>query len=119
MNGKSTAAYKVITDSGGICFQFFCELSGARLCTTKPIQADTPEKALETAWETEGRYKFNRCEKCGKWISDAMFNVDVHECVECAPWENYPLYCPQCGKRIFDVGKICPKCGASLRYEGR
>ena len=53
----------------------------------------------------EGGY---RCEKCGRWISDAMFNSEVHECVKCAPWENYPRYCPQCGIRILDIQKNCP-----------
>lgn len=115
---KITAKYNAIADVGGLRFQFFCDLSGAHVCTTEIIRANTPEKALEIAWETEGKQKFNHCEKCGKWISDAMYNAEVHECVECAPWENYPLYCPQCGNRIFDIERYCPKCGAPLRYEG-
>ena len=118
-NRKMTASYKAMADAEGICFQFFCDLSGVRLCTTKPIQADTPEKALEIAWETEGKQEFNHCSKCGSWVSDAMYNASVNECVECAPWENYPRYCSQCGKRILDIMKNCPKCGAPLRYEGR
>jgi len=118
MSGKPTAAYKVIADSGGDRFQFFCDLSGTRVCTTRIIRADTPEKALEIAWETEGRKEFNHCSKCGNWVSDVMFNAGVNECVECAPWENYPLYCPQCGKRITDTNRFCPKCGSQLRYEG-
>ncbi len=118
MGNKQTANYKVIADSGGFRFQFFCDLSGARACTTKIIRTDSQEKALEIAWETEGKKEFNHCEKCGKWISDAMYNSEVHECVECAPWENYPRYCPQCGKRITDTKRFCPKCGALLRYEG-
>ena len=119
MRGKPTAAYKVIADSGGLRFQFFCDLSGARACTTGVIHADTPEKALEIAWETEGKKELNHCSKCGSWVSDAMFNASVHECVECAPWENYPLYCPQCGKRVTGTQKSCDQCKALLRYEGR
>lgn len=118
MENKQTANYRVISDSGGFCVRFFCDLSGARVCTAGSIQADTPEQALEIAWETAGKREFNRCEKCGKWISDVMFNTDVHQCVECAPWENYPLYCPQCGKKIADTKRFCSRCGARLRYEG-
>ena len=119
MAGKATAAYKVIADSGGLRFQFFCDLSGARACTTGVIYAGAPEKALRIAWGTEGKKNLNHCSKCGNWVSDAMYNASVHECVECAPWENYPLYCPRCGKRITDTRKFCDKCGNSLRYEGR
>lgn len=119
MEKRKTANYKVIADAGGVRYQFFCDLSGAHLCTTEPIRADTPEQALEIAWETEGRKAFNLCQKCGKWISDVMFNADVHECVRCTPWENYPRYCSKCGKKITDTKKFCPKCGAPLRYEGR
>ena len=118
MISKPTANYKIIADADGFRFQFFCDLSGARLCTTEIIRADSFEAALASAWESEGRREFNHCEKCGKWISDAMFNTDVHECVECAPWENYPLYCPQCGRKITDTKKYCPGCGVQLRYEG-
>jgi len=118
VRSEPTAAYKVIADSGGVRFQFFCGLSGARVCTTGIIRADTPEKALEIAWETEGRMKLNRCAKCGSWVSAVMYNAGVNECVACAPWENYPLYCPRCGEKISDTNRFCPKCGSLLRYEG-
>lgn len=119
MEKKQTANYKVITDAEGFRYQFFCDLSGAHLCTTSPIQADTPEQALKLAWETEGKRVFNHCESCGKWISDAMFNADVHECVECSPWETQPRYCPKCGKKLAEIKKFCPRCGTQLQYEGR
>jgi len=115
---KPIAKYKAVEEGEGIRFQFFCELSGARACTTSAIRADTVEKALEIAWETEGKREFNRCSKCGRWVSDVMYNASVNECVECAPWENYPRYCPRCGNRIEDTEKFCDKCGALLRYEG-
>lgn len=115
---RMTANYKIVMDAGGNRYQFFCELSGAHVHTTKPIRADTPEQALEIAWETEGKEQFNYCKKCGKWVSSIMYNADVCECVKCAPWENYPLYCPQCGKKIFDTKRFCPHCGTLLRYEG-
>jgi len=115
----NTARFKVIADAGGDRYQFYCDLSGAHICTTGPIRAASPEQALSIAWETEGRREFNHCENCGKWVSDAMYNADVHECVECCPWENPPRYCPQCGKKLAGIGRLCPRCGAQLRYEGR
>ena len=114
-----TAKYKILPDAdGAVRVQFFCDLSGALACTTEPIHADTPEQALEIAWKTAGKKEFNHCAKCGRYVSDVMFNAEVHECVKCAPWENYPLYCHQCGKKITEVTKLCPKCGVLLRYEG-
>lgn len=116
---KRTAKYKILPDAGGaVRIHFFCDLSGALACVTEPIHADTPEQALEIAWATEGKKEFNICQKCGNFVSDVMFNTEVHECVACAPWENYPLYCHQCGKRITDITRHCPKCGVLLRYEG-
>ena len=44
MGVQKTAAYKIITDSGGNRYRFYCELSGALACTTEPIRAKTPEE---------------------------------------------------------------------------
>ena len=77
MKGKPTASYKLIADAGGNRYQFFCDLSGALACTTEPIRADTPEEALMIAWKREGRQHFNHCYKCGRWVSDVMYNADV------------------------------------------
>jgi len=118
MKGNPTAGYKIISGPEGNRYQFFCDLSRALACTTNPIPADTPEQELQIAWETEGRQEFNRCNKCGKWVSDVMFNADVHECVECAPWENPPNFCPQCGRKLSSPERFCPMCGAKLLYEG-
>ena len=118
MKGKPTASYKLIADAGGNRYQFFCDLSGALACTTEPIRADTSEEALMIAWKREGRQHFNQCHKCGRWVSDVMYNADVMECVDCAPWENVPKFCPQCGKGLSSPERFCSKCGAKLLYEG-
>ena len=112
-----TARYKVIADSGGNRYSFFCDITGALLHTTDPIQAETQEQELETAWEDARKY-FNRCHKCGKWVSNAMYNADVAECVECAPWEDPPRYCSHCGKEITSAEIFCPRCGKRLQYGG-
>ena len=119
MEDRKTAGYKVLPVAEGFRFQFFCDLSGARACTTQPVSAETPEQALALAWDREGRMEFNHCGNCGRWVSDAMFNADVLECVACSPWEELPRYCPRCGKKLSAAGQHCPKCGAPLRYEGR
>ena len=89
------AKHKVTEEEGGNRFQFFCELSGAHAGTTKIIPGPVTEETLRMAWETEGRFLLNYCHQCGKWVSDAMYNADVLECVECTPWEDTPKYCPK------------------------
>ena len=118
---KKTAAYRVVADSGGKrVFRFYCDISGELCCTTKPIQADTEEAALEAAWETEGKWEFNHCPQCGKYVSSAMFNVNAGLCLDCAPWEEeYPAFCHQCGTRLKEDGaRFCPICGARLLVGG-
>lgn len=118
---KKTAAYRVVADSGGNrVFRFYCDISGELCCTTKPIQADTEEAALEAAWETEGKWEFNHCPRCGKYVSSAMFNVNAGLCLDCAPWEEeYPAFCHQCGTRLKEDGaRFCPICGARLLVGG-
>ena len=119
MNERNTAAYKIISDTGGNRYRFYCDLSGALACTTKPVAADTPEEALKLAWDSEGRQHFNRCHKCGKWVIDAVYNPEVLECVDCAPFESDPKFCKFCGAKIKNHEKICPICGKLLVYEGR
>ena len=118
MRKRRTAAYKVIADSGGWTVRFYCDLSGELLCTEQHIRADSEDGAVEAAWENGGRAKFNPCERCGRWVSDVMYNADVHECVACAPWENPPHFCPWCGRRLTESGCYCPRCGKRLLYGG-
>ena len=115
---NSTAKYKVIADSGGRHYQFFCEASGALVHTTNPIRAVSAEEELKLAWETEGRAHFNQCQKCGRWVSTVMYNADVFECVDCTPWENAPHFCKQCGVEISSRDTYCSKCGTKLQYGG-
>ena len=118
MQKKNIAAYKIVSDSGGNRYKFYCDLTGALLCTTKPYHADTPMKELELAWNTEGKAYFNLCHKCGKWVMEAMFNADALECVACAPWENTPEYCKFCDTKVSVSDAVCPKCGKQLIYGG-
>ena len=118
MTERKTASFKVVSDADGNHYRFYCDLSGALLCITSPYHADNPESGLEQAWESEGKPQFNRCRKCGKWVSDLMFNADVHECVACAPWQEIPNYCSGCGRKLSRPERFCPGCGAKLLYEG-
>ena len=113
---KHTAAYRVISDAGGErYYHFFCDLSGALGCIIGPIRADTEEEELALAWE-KGCHQFNRCQKCGRWVCDAMYNADVLECVDCAPWEEAPNYCVKCGAKVSPLDVYCRECGTRLRY---
>ena len=113
---KKTAAYRIITDAGGNRYRFFCDLSGAAMCTTQPVMAETQEEELMLAWESEGRKHFNLCHNCGKWVSDAMYNADVSHCVECTPWESLPRFCSECGEKISTEDTYCRRCGSKLQY---
>lgn len=116
---KTIAAYKIVADSSGNRYKFYCDLSGALVCATKPYKADNPEEELLLAWENEGKEQFNVCHKCGKQVSNAMFNVEVLECVECAPIESEAKFCKHCGAKIEEPMKPCPACGKPLVYYGR
>ena len=118
MQKRKTAHYKVIADSGGNRYKFFCDLTGALLCTTRTYNEADTDTALELAWETEGKKNFQFCHKCGKWVIDAMYNADALECVACAPWENTPEYCKFCGAKVSVTDAVCPKCKEHLIYGG-
>ena len=118
MGQTRTAAYKILADAGGTRYRFFCDLSGAVLCTTKAYQADSPEQELALAWACEGKKHFCLCQKCGKWVMEAMYNADALECVACAPWENTPEYCKSCGTKVSAFDTVCPQCGKQLIYGG-
>ena len=116
LDNRQTATYRIVADAGGSHdYQFFCDLSGALCCTTGPVRADTAEEELALAWE-KGRHQFNRCQKCGRWVCDAMYNADVLECVDCAPWEEAPNYCVKCGAKVSPLDVYCRECGTRLRY---
>ena len=120
MGERKTATYKIITDSGGNRYTFFCDLTGALVCTTKKTyKANTPEQELLLAWEKEGKKHFNICHKCGKFVINAVFNPEVAECVECAPFEAEAKFCKTCGAKVENPGRTCPVCGNLLNYEGR
>jgi len=113
MDGRRrTAAYKKIFAPNGIRYQFFCDISGALVCTTGLQSSDDPEQA----WNKEGAGSFNKCHRCGRWVSDPMYNADTLECVQCSPWEDVPIFCPQCGAKVTDSSAFCCRCHARLRY---
>ncbi|MBO5358639.1 MAG: hypothetical protein J6A78_04895 [Clostridia bacterium] len=118
MPKNATSKYKAVSDGGGYRFIFYCDVSDAHVCTTKEIYKGNEEEALLVAWQTEGCGHFNLCHRCGKWVIDAVYNVEVLECVECAPYESEPKFCKNCGQKIKEPVKNCPVCGKKLIYEG-
>lgn len=115
------AEYRIIVDEIGSRYRFFCQLSGALICTTAPIRADTQEEELKRAWETEGKQFFNKCQKCGRWVCDLMYNPDKLECVDCSPWmeefrEREPVKMQSMAEYGFGIEamknhKLCKSCG--------
>ena len=119
MPKNRVAKYKTVADDEGYRFLFYCEVSDAHVCTTKGIyHGDTQQEALLLAWQSEGSAQFNQCYKCGRWVIDAVYNAEVLECVECAPYESEPKYCKHCGVKIEAPVMHCPSCGKKLIYEG-
>ena len=130
--GDRIAQYQITTDADGNHYRFFCDLSGVMVCKTKPIRADTQEEELRIAWETEGKKMFNQCHKCGRWVSNVMYNADALECVDCTPWEedltlasmeHYGFgtkamkkvkKCDNCGMMAPASEQFCRECGTRL-----
>ena len=80
--------------------------------------ADNPEKELLTAWESEGKYNFNVCHRCGRWVDSIVYNPDMLMCVNCAPLEEGAKYCKHCGAKANNGDIICFVCGKKLLYGG-
>lgn len=118
INPKKTADYKIVVLSGKKTYQFFCDLSGALCAEIVPHKDADPEKELMLAWEGKAKENFNVCHKCGIWVSDVMYNPDVHNCVRCSPIEDIPEYCPKCGEKTKDSEIFCHKCKVRLMYGG-
>ena len=113
---SKTANYKIVKDSDGNRYRFFCELSGMAVHTTRAYREVSHESELEKAWTEEGIRFFDKCHRCGRWVCGEMYNADVLECVECTPWENKPNFCPSCGKKVTFDDVFCSKCGLKLQY---
>jgi hypothetical protein len=105
------AKYKIEPTPQGCKFTFFCGVSGVAVYTTDPICAEGEQAALAIA-KQESRVHFNRCEQCGKWIGDSVYNIDEAKCVLCAPFAAEPRYCPECGRPVKAGGDHCARCGA-------
>lgn len=95
MESRTTAKYQVIQDAGGWRFRFYCDASSALGCATEVYRGERPEDALAAAWESEGRRQFNRCGRCGRWVINAMYNVDSLQCVDCAPLDSPDCFLPR------------------------
>ena len=109
MNRHLTARFKTVQRGSETLHQFFCDLSGALVCTAA---ADNPE----AAWESEAKEHFSQCHRCGRWVSDPMYNAETWQCVQCSPWEEKPAFCPHCGERVVDDDVFCHCCHARLKY---
>jgi hypothetical protein len=91
MNGAETvrfefdAKFKKEEFTDGSIYVFFCSVSGAAVHTTGLICAGDKETELAIA-KQEAQPYFNRCEECGKWIGDSVYNIDEAKCILCAPF---------------------------------
>ena len=112
MDEHRTARCRKITEDRGYRYQFLCDLSGALICTTNLQKEDDPM----LAWKSTGRKMFSQCHRCGRWVSDPMYNAETWECVQCSPWEEQPAFCSRCGEKVSEDKVFCHKCGSRLRY---
>ena len=112
MDEHRTARYRKVIESNGFRYQFLCDLSGALVSTTNLQKKDDPMQA----WADAGRRMFSKCHRCGRWVSDPMYNAETWECVQCSPWEEQPAFCPQCGASVLEDEAFCHRCHARLRY---
>ncbi|MBE6007570.1 MAG: zinc-ribbon domain-containing protein [Lachnospiraceae bacterium] len=117
MCSHKTASYRIIPEKDGIRYKFFCDASGMALCTTAPVYAKTQDESLMLAWKREGRKYFNLCSKCGRWVSDVMYNAETGQCVSCSVWEDIPAFCPNCGVKLTMYSEFCFECGHKLQYK--
>ena len=114
MNKHPTANYRIVLRDGEASIHFFCDLSGALVCTVKAAPGQT--EPVPDAWEREGKQHFSQCRRCGRWSCDAMYNPDTLQCVDCSPWEEQPAFCPQCGAKVSGNEMFCRRCHVRLRY---
>lgn len=117
VESTKTANYEISLVSGGKVVSFYCALSGMLVCEYKTKET-LDSLAVEDAWEKEGKRHFDKCHKCGRWVSSVMYNADVLACVDCAPWQDSPEYCKQCGEKVNKGDVFCSRCGARLLYGG-
>ncbi len=112
MEDRRTATYRKLFEPGGVRYQFFCDVSGALVCTTDVLTDDEPVRA----WKDEAKKHFSRCQRCDRWVSDPMYNAETMECVQCSPWEEQPAFCPYCGESVVEDKTFCHSCNARLKY---
>ncbi len=135
-NPYKIATYKTVNTSEGNSYIFFCDASGARVFTTEPVTSVAPEEELQLAW-LQAKGEFNRCEKCGRFVCDTMYNADTFMCVDCSPWKNVPKVekirltsmeqygfgplameklkvCKNCGRSSLSSLLFCTECGSPL-----
>lgn len=118
MGKGNTAMHRLVPTAEGNIYIFFCGVTGAQFQTRRAYKADSPEKELFLAWESEGRCHFNRCQKCRRWVFNVAYNPEVLECIECAPFEDEAKFCKFCGTHVPPFVKTCPTCKKPLYYEG-
>ena len=112
------ASHKIVSrGKDGAVYRFFCELSGMTVYTSPPVTSETSEGELMLAWNAAKPY-FNFCPRCGRNVSDVMFNCDKSECVDCSPWLCLPVYCTSCGGRIGNGDLYCRRCGEAVERTG-
>lgn len=115
---QSTARYQTIGDGDKRRYCFFCDITGAQVCTQNAYPSDDVHNGAMLAWEREGRNHFNLCHRCGRWVVDAAYNPQVLECIQCATFEYQARFCKFCGTRVSETDRVCPNCKNPLYYEG-
>lgn len=83
-NIEFTARYIIEHTLTGKRYIFYCDLTGLPVFVTDAIWEMDSRKA-ELIARGQARPHFNRCSACGKWVSDAAYNIDEMKCEACTP----------------------------------
>ena len=78
------APFRIRQTPTGFRITFYCNLTTLAVHSCEFSAGSNEQESYETA-AREARPYFNRCPRCGRWVSDVAYNLDETLCILCAP----------------------------------